>query len=169
MPSRESRPAGRPVGGAPRGAHPRPDEAAAADAVPRHQRPVGGRARGRHGVRGGLRRRLVDPRSRGDPGGARGPHPDHRHPAAADRRADRQGRRHALAGEGRPKRFSRQFAVFARGGSVKVTDDRLADVLFLADNPAWTWRDLQETPEDVLALLRQLRRAEARAREEAAK
>jgi len=26
-------------------------------------------------------------------------------------------------------------------------------VVFLINHPSWTWRDLQETPEDVLALL----------------
>lgn len=52
---------------------------------------------------------------------------------------------------------------------MSVADDRLADVLFLADHPAWTWRDLEETPEDVLALTRQLGRMTARARQEAAK
>ena len=51
---------------------------------------------------------------------------------------------------------------------MSVNDDRLADVLFLADHPTWTYRDLDETPEDALLLLKQLRRAEARARQEAA-
>lgn len=49
---------------------------------------------------------------------------------------------------------------------MSVTDDRLADVLFLANHPAWTWRDLEETPEDVIGLMRQLARMTARAREE---
>jgi hypothetical protein len=48
-----------------------------------------------------------------------------------------------------------------------VDDDRLADVMFLATHPAWTWHDLEQTPEDVVNLMRQLARSEARAREEA--
>lgn len=74
-----------------------------------------------------------------------------------------------MAGTGRPKRFNRQLAVFARGGSVSTEDDRLADVLWLANNPTWTWRDLDETPEDVLALLRRLGREQSRVAKEAAK
>ena len=50
---------------------------------------------------------------------------------------------------------------FAAGASVTASDDRLADVLFLANHPAWTWRDLQDTPEDVLAMLGILERAQA--------
>ncbi len=54
---------------------------------------------------------------------------------------------------------------FAAGATVTVDDDRLADVLFLANHPAWTWRDLEDTPEDVLASLRILERAQAERRE----
>jgi len=74
-----------------------------------------------------------------------------------------------VGGAGRPKRFSRDLAVFARGGSVATEDDRLADVLWLANHPSWTWRDLEDTPEDVLLLLGRLGREQARAAKEAAK
>lgn len=38
------------------------------------------------------------------------------------------------------------------------------DVLFLDAHPAWTWRDLMDTPDDVVQLLRRLdaKRAERR-------
>ena len=52
---------------------------------------------------------------------------------------------------------------------MSTSDDRLADVLFLAAHPTWTWRDLEDTPEDVVGLVRVLDRMTARAREEAAK
>ena len=55
--------------------------------------------------------------------------------------------------------------MFARGGGVNPSDDRLADVLFLANHPQWTWRDLEDTPEDVIVLMRRLGREQARARE----
>lgn len=32
-------------------------------------------------------------------------------------------------------------------------DPNLADALFLVDHPGWTWRALQETPADVIALI----------------
>ena len=67
-----------------------------------------------------------------------------------------------MEGPGRPKRFNRELKVFALGGSVTTADDRLADVLFLANHPTWRWRDLEETPEDVLALLARLGREVAR-------
>ena len=74
-----------------------------------------------------------------------------------------------MAGAGRPKRFNRDLVVFARGGSIATEDDRLADVLWLANSPSWTWRDLEETPEDVLVLLRRLSREQSRVREESAR
>ena len=70
-----------------------------------------------------------------------------------------------MARETGPKRFRRQLRYFAAGASVTVDDDRLADVLYLANHPQWTWRDLEETPEDVLACLRILERAQAEHRE----
>ena len=43
-----------------------------------------------------------------------------------------------------------------------MKDDRLADVLWLANHPGWRWRDLEDVPEDVLGIMRQLERMQAR-------
>lgn len=40
-------------------------------------------------------------------------------------------------------------------------DDTLADVLFLDAHPAWTWRDLQDAPDDIVAIMRSLDAARA--------
>ena len=53
--------------------------------------------------------------------------------------------------------------MLARGGTVNTVDERLADVVFLANHPAWTWRDLESTPEDVIDIMRQYERQQARA------
>lgn len=41
-------------------------------------------------------------------------------------------------------------------GSVTPPDQTFSDALFLLNNPSWTWRDLQETPSEVVLLLKQM-------------
>jgi len=40
-----------------------------------------------------------------------------------------------------------------------TADPILEAVVFLADHPAWTWRDLAETPDDVLDALKSYQRS----------
>ena len=138
--------------------------------LPRRGESRHGWARRRHRVHRGLRRGLVAPRRgrRRRPTSTPGCHwwtrlPEPVAHAIAEAAAE------LWRGAGRPKRFNRDLVVFARGGSIATEDDRLADVLWLANSPSWTWRDLEETPEDVLVLLRRLSREQSRVREESAR
>ncbi len=60
----------------------------------------------------------------------------------------------------RPKRYARAFGLLAAGAPVVERDlrgepwDPFSDVVFLVNHPGWTWRDLQETPDDVIADMR---------------
>ena len=62
----------------------------------------------------------------------------------------------------RPKRYARQLGLMALGQAVDVEPDgALSDALFLAAHPGWTWADLQDAPDDIVALLRSIARAQA--------
>ena len=61
----------------------------------------------------------------------------------------------------RPKRYGSAIKRYAAGIGVKA-DQTLADAIFLSRHPGWTWSDLQETPSDIVALMRMIDAEEGR-------
>ena len=66
-----------------------------------------------------------------------------------------------MGGGKRPKRYAATVKRYAAGIGVKA-DQRLADAIFLSRHSGWTWRDLQETPSDIVALMRMIDAEESR-------
>jgi hypothetical protein len=89
---------------------------------------------------------------RGRPVGGARPVPGRR------RHRDLQPGRRDLPRWAGPKRFSRDIRRLSAGASFKVPA-ALADAYFLVDHPGWTWRDLEEAPEDLVDTMREIRNA----------
>jgi hypothetical protein len=62
----------------------------------------------------------------------------------------------------RPKRFKRDIDRLAAGVTVRL-DEKLADIYFLDQHPGWSWRDLQDAPDEVIETMQMLANARARA------
>lgn len=74
---------------------------------------------------------------------------------------------HALdgvAGGHGPKRYRGLIGRYAAGLKVSV-DQRMADAVFLHTHPGWTYRDLMETPSDIVMLMRLIYDAEAKVKQ----
>ena len=61
-----------------------------------------------------------------------------------------------------PKRFRASVERLAGGGTVSEPDV-LIDALFLSKHPGWTYQALQDTPYEVIEVMRMLGRAQGRA------
>lgn len=64
-----------------------------------------------------------------------------------------------MEGRAGPKRLKRAVGTLARGAPVKDPEAVLVDALFLQEHPGWSWRDLQETPYEVIEVMRMLGKA----------